>query len=65
MTLRQIFDQHNVGTPYILRNYKDILTRLEANGEIQTNPPASRRPQRKGKVTFADRVEVTFPNKTE
>ena len=65
MTMKQIFDQHNVGTPYISRNYKDILTKLETEGKIHTNPPANKRPKRKGKVTFADKVKVTFPRKTK
>ncbi len=64
MTMRKIFENHNVGTPFISKNYKDILTRLEARGIIQTDPPANKRPKRIGEVTFADRVKVTFPPKT-
>ena len=64
-TLLQFFDQHNVGTPYISRNYKDILTKLETEGKIHTNPPANKRRKRKGKVTFADKVKVTFPRKAK
>ena len=61
LTMKQIFDQHNVGTPYISKNYKDILIKLEADGEIQTNPPSDKR--RKG--TFGDKVKVMFPPKTK
>lgn len=61
LTMKQIFDQHNVGTPYISRNYKDILIKLEADGEIQTNPPSDKR--RKG--TFGDKVKVMFPPKAK
>ena len=61
LTMKQIFDRHNVGTPYLSRNYKDSLIKLETDGEIQTNPPADER--RKG--TFGDGVKVTFPPKTE
>lgn len=64
-TMEHIFDDHNVGTPYISKNYKDILTKLESEGKIQTDPPANERPKRKGKVTFADKVRVTFPPKTD
>lgn len=60
VTMKQIYDQHNVGTSYISRNYKDILIKLEASKKIQTDPPANKR--RKG--TFADTVKVTFPPKT-
>lgn len=61
MTMQQIFDEHNVGTPFISKNYKDILKRLEAEGKIQTNPSADKRP----KNTFGDTVKVTFPPKSE
>ena len=63
MTMQQIFDRHNVGTRYVSGNYKEILAKLESEGKIQTEPPANKRPKRKGKVTFADRVKVTFPPK--
>ena len=65
MTMRQIFDLHNVGTPYVERNYKDILTNLEIEGKIQAEPPASNRPKRDGKVTFGPKVKVTFPTREE
>jgi hypothetical protein len=42
-------------TPYVKRNYKDVLLRLEAEGKIQAQP-AKRR-----KGTFGDDVIVTFP----
>ena len=63
MTMQQIFDRHNVGTRYVSGNYKEILAKLESEGKIQTEPPANKRPKRKGEVTFADRVKVTFPPK--
>lgn len=70
-TMKQIYEQHNVDTPYIKSNYKDILTTLEAEEKIQTNPPADKRIKRKNKVTgekkvtFADKVIVTFPPRSE
>ena len=64
-TMKAIYEQHNVDTPYISSNYKEILAKLEAEGKIQANPPADRRPKRKGKITFADRVVVTFPQGSE
>lgn len=56
LTMQQIYEQHSVGTPYIKRNYKTVLVRLETAGLITANP--SRDKRRKG--TFADNVEVTF-----
>ena len=59
MTMKEIFEQHNVETPYVSRNYKDILMRLETEGRIQVNPPSNKR----RKNTFGDNVKVTFPFK--
>lgn len=62
-TLRMVdvFSQHNVGRPYISRNYKDALRNLEARGQITADRPAATRPKGKGGVvSFADGVVVTF-----
>lgn len=58
LTVEQIFEFHNVGTPYILTNYKAALLKLEAAGKIACDP-AKRR-----KNTMADHVKVTFPKLT-
>ena len=65
MTMKQIYEQHNIGKPYIPSNYKKILAKLEAEGKIQADPPANRRRKIKGEVTFADTVGVTFPPRRE
>jgi len=57
MTVKEIFDAHNVGTPFILPNYKEALRRLEAEGLILTDPPKEKR----RKNTLADHVKVIFP----
>lgn len=59
--MRQIYDEHNIDKPYILKNYKYTLRKLEAQGKIIANPPADKRQKRNGEVTFADKVLVTFP----
>lgn len=64
MTMKEIYESHHVGRPYIKTNYKAALRQLEQNGHITTTPPASERPHRKGVITFAERVSVTFPRKT-
>jgi hypothetical protein len=61
LSMYAIYEGHNVGRRYIKTNYKKALTKLEADGRIQTKPPASGRPKRKGEVTFGDDVMVTFP----
>ena len=49
----EIYKQHNVDTPYVKKNYKDVLSKLEEEGKI-TAPK-----HRKG--TFGDSVQATFP----
>jgi three-Cys-motif partner protein len=61
LTMKRIYETHSVDTPYLDRNYKEVLVRLEAQRRIAANPPATRRPRRGGVPTFADHVEVTFP----
>jgi three-Cys-motif partner protein len=63
LMMKEIYEQHHVDTPYISSNYKDALNILEDNGLITCDPPADSRPVRKGKRTFADGVQVTFPSK--
>ncbi len=61
LTMKEIYDQHHVGTPYISKNYKAALNKLEAKGKILAEPPANKRKKRNGEITFADSVKVTFP----
>lgn len=56
LTMGEIFDQHNVGRPYLSKNYKTVLGTLEAEGKIIADPPASKR---RG-TSFANHVRVTF-----
>lgn len=62
LSMRTIYENHNIDTPYIERNYKDALRELEASGKVTCAPGADQRPKRKGEVTFADHVRVTFPD---
>src|SRR6266566_881387 len=59
--IEQVYKEHNVGRPFIKKNYKEALTNLESYGKIVTDPPTARRSKRKGVVTFADDVLITFP----
>ena len=63
MTMIDVYNEHQVGTPYTDKNYKDALRKLEEEGKIIAYPPASKRRKRQGKITFADSVKVTFPPK--
>lgn len=60
MTMKEIYDQHHVGRPYISKNYKTALANLEDQGKIIVCSPAGKK-RRKG--TFADKLRVTFPIK--
>jgi three-Cys-motif partner protein len=64
LSLQAIYEEHCVGKPYILENYQNALRNLECKGKITTEPPAERRPKRKGEVTFSKEVTVTFPGST-
>jgi three-Cys-motif partner protein len=61
LTMHEIYERHNVGTPFIKANYKKVLTEMEAANKITADPPAERRRKINGEVTFADGVVVTFP----
>ena len=63
LTMKEIYDRHQVDTPYISSNYKDALNKLEDKNLIVCDPPASNRRFQSGKRTFADHVKVTFPPK--
>jgi three-Cys-motif partner protein len=56
ITMRKIYEDHSVDTPYLPKNYKQALRELEGAGEIICDPPMSKR---KG-TSFADHVKVTF-----
>jgi three-Cys-motif partner protein len=62
-SVRELIGQHHVGKRYIEKNYRDALRELEAEGKIKTAPSLENRPKRKGEVTFADGVVVSFPKK--
>lgn len=58
LTMKEVYDRHNVKTPFIKRNYKTVLMEMEERGQIQCKKP-DREPRRAG--TLADDVLVSFP----
>jgi three-Cys-motif partner protein len=60
LTMELIYNQHHVGKRYISKNYKDALRKLEQQGKIIVDPPASKRRKYKGEITFGEQVRVTF-----
>jgi len=61
LTMKAIFNNHHVGRPYLERNYKEALAKLEKKGAVSTNPSADKR----RKNTFGDTVTVKFPAKAK
>ena len=63
MTVKDVFDQHNVGKPYVMKNYQKVLNELEAAGKVRINPPADKRMKRMGEITLTPKAIVIFPRK--
>lgn len=61
LTMHDIYMEHNVGRPFISRNYKRALGNLESAGKVKADPSAAKRRIQKGERTFPDHVKVTFP----
>lgn len=57
LTMGEIYHRHHVGKPFIKKNYKAELIKMEEKEEIRAKPSAENR--RAG--TFGDNVLVTFP----
>lgn len=59
LTMRDIYKLHNVDTPYVKKNYKEVLRELYEDRSIGAVSPTGK-PPRKG--TFGDEIMVTFPS---
>lgn len=60
--MKEVFEAHHIGKPYVKRNYKEALRNLEARGAVKVSPPAERRRKGKdGKLSFSDNALVIFP----
>jgi len=57
LSMQEVYEEHNVDTPYIKNNYKTILQEMEADGLISVSDPKNKT-RRKG--TLADRLLITF-----
>jgi three-Cys-motif partner protein len=60
LTVEEIFQSHNIGTPYIESNYKEVLLSLEESKMIYANPASDKRQKRNGKPTMSNNVIITF-----
>lgn len=59
LTMHEIYEQHNIDTPYIKKNYKEVLKEFYENGIIDALSNKNKLP-RAG--TFGDDIIVTFKN---
>lgn len=57
LKMKDVYIEHNMGTPYIEKHYKEALLKLEAKGVIKTESKKKRR-----KNTIGDDVIVIFPS---
>ncbi len=56
---RHLFESHSVGKGYVMKNYREVLCRMEQEGKVKMDPPC---PPRK-KNTLAEPVKITFPGR--
>jgi three-Cys-motif partner protein len=56
--LRPLFERHSKGKGYVLKNYRDVLCRMEQEGKISMEPQCP--PRRRG--TIGKDVIITFPH---
>jgi three-Cys-motif partner protein len=59
-TRKKIYEEHNIGKPYIENNYKEALLLLEQKLEIIIDPPIQKRKLYQGKPTLGENVILKF-----
>ncbi|MDR3622984.1 MAG: three-Cys-motif partner protein TcmP [Paludisphaera borealis] len=57
--ITEIYEKHSVGTPYVLKDYREQLCKLEREGKIIVDKPCPPRP----KNTMAPQHKITFPKR--
>jgi three-Cys-motif partner protein len=55
--LKPLFESHSKGKGYVLKNYREVLCRMEREGEIRMEPPFDKRKA----GTIGEKVVITFP----
>jgi len=56
--LGQLYEEHSVDKPFVMKNYKDVLGQMVVNNVIQA-VGKNGKPPKKG--SFADHMTITFP----
>lgn len=60
LTTLEIYEQHSVDRPFIMRNYQEVLRQMEDDGIIQVR---SLKTGRRPKGSFAGHLLVRFPQR--
>jgi len=61
LSMKEIFERHNIDTPYIMRNYRTAVRNLETTQKVTCSPPAHERRKIKGEPSLPEHVKVKFP----
>lgn len=56
ITTKELYQTDSINKPFISKNYKEVLKKLESEGKIIANPSKEKRKP----GTFADNVKITF-----
>lgn len=59
LSTAQLYETHSVGKPYVLKNYREVLCRMEEENKVTMDRPCP--PRRKN--TLAPDVKITFPGR--
>lgn len=57
ISVKKIYENHSIGTPFLMKNYKDVIKSMENNGEVVVIDPEKKK-RRKG--TLADKLIIKF-----
>ncbi len=59
LAMEDLYESHSVGKPYVIKNYREVLCRMEQEGKVTMDRPCP--PRRKN--TLAADVKITFPRR--
>jgi three-Cys-motif partner protein len=57
ISFRELFENHNLDKPYIKKNYKQVLLKIESENKVKTDPSKENR----RKNTMGEKVIIIFP----
>jgi three-Cys-motif partner protein len=59
LSIKGLFESHSVGKGFVIKNYREVLCRMEQESKIKMNPPCP--PRRRG--TIGEKVTIIFPGR--